>query len=198
MVEGIIQLFFQTIILYIVFGPGITKFGGTPFDLSSLLYQAQIWKSKVFYGLVLTSTVISVGISFSRLLTQGKVPVIQRIVSVKFLKVLLMLILKFIIHSYILAMAVMSLMYKFVSKDSFTLISFIITSTFEFEIISALLECLVAIQGKNFPPKDSVNFFSSNIFPILILILPCFVNWRINITEDFVFNLITKGGTSAK
>ena len=124
-VEGIIQLFFQTIILYIVFGPGITKYGGTPFDLSSLLYQAQIWKSKVFYGLVLTTTVISVGISFSRLLTQGKVPVIKRIISLKFLKVLLMLILKFIIHSYILAMAVMSLMYKFVSKDSFTLISFI-------------------------------------------------------------------------
>ena len=61
-------------------------------------------------------SITSLGISFARLLTQGHKPVIKSILSFKFFKVLLMLMLKFILHSYILSMAVKSLMYRFVSK----------------------------------------------------------------------------------
>ena len=90
--------------------------GNNPLDLSSLLYKPRNTSSKAFYGLVLSLSVTSLGISFARLLTQGHKPVIKSILSFQFLKVLMMLIFKFIIQSYILSMAVMSLMYKFVSK----------------------------------------------------------------------------------
>ena len=93
-----------------------TFVGNNPLDLSSLLYKPRNTSSKAFYGLVLSLSVTSLGISFARLLTQGHKPVIKSILSFQFLKVLMMLIFKFIIQSYILSMAVMSLMYKFVSK----------------------------------------------------------------------------------
>lgn len=70
-----------------------------------------------FYFVLLLSTVLSVGVSFARLLTQGKSPVIHRILSLKFLKVLLMIVLKFLVQAYFLSMAVKSIMYKFVSKE---------------------------------------------------------------------------------
>ena len=88
---------------------------GRPFDMRSLLTSSNN-SVPYFYFLLLTSTVISVGVSYARLLTQGKHPIIKRILSLKFLKILSMLILKFMIQSYFLSMAVKSLMYKFVSK----------------------------------------------------------------------------------
>ena len=71
-----------------------------------------------FYFILLLSTVLSVGVSFARLLTQGKSPIIHRILSFKFIKVLIMIILKFLVQSYFLSMAIKSMMYKFVSKET--------------------------------------------------------------------------------
>ena len=65
---------------------------------------------------MLFSTILSVGVSYARFLTQGTNPVIKRIFSFKFLKVIIMLILKFMVQSYVVSIAVKSLMYKFVSK----------------------------------------------------------------------------------
>ena len=125
------QLFFQSIILYIIYGPGTSNahsrnnnfffiwisvaHSGRPFDLRSLLSSSND-SIPYFYFILLTSSIISVGVSFARILTKGKNPIIT-LLSFKFLKVILMLILKFLVQSYILSMAVKSLMYKFVSKE---------------------------------------------------------------------------------
>jgi len=125
------QLFFQSIILYIIYGPGTSNahsrnnnfffiwisvaHPGRPFDLRSLLSSSND-SIPYFYFILLTSSIISVGLSFARILTKGKNPIIP-LLSLKFLKVILMLILKFLVQSYILSMAVKSLMYKFVSKE---------------------------------------------------------------------------------
>ena len=68
------------------------------------------------YFILLTFTIISVGVSFARILTKGENPAIQNIVSFKFFKVILMLISKLLVQCYILSMAVKSIMYKFLSK----------------------------------------------------------------------------------
>ena len=91
------------------------NFLGRPLDLSSLLSSSN-GAIPFSYFILLTSTVISVGVSFARILTKGKHPVLKNIISFKFFKVILMLILKLMIQSYFLSMAFKSLMYKFVSK----------------------------------------------------------------------------------
>ena len=84
-------------------------------DLSSLLSSSNN-SFPYFYFVLLTSTMISVGISFARILTKGKNPVIKNVISFKFFKVIIMLILKLLVQSYILMMALKSIMWKFVSK----------------------------------------------------------------------------------
>ena len=134
--EGVLQMFFQYIILYIIYGPGtsmtqskpISYFDfnaesdfrfllnlDRPLDLSSLLSSSND-SIPYSYFILLSSTVISVGVSFGRILTKGKNPVLTNIISFKFVKVILMIILKLMIQSFILSMALKSLMYKFVSK----------------------------------------------------------------------------------
>ena len=89
---------------------------GRPLDLASLIRSSSNDTFPYFYFILLVSTLISVGVSFARILTKGKNPVIKNIVSFKFFKVILMLISKLLVQSYILSMAVKSLMFKFVSK----------------------------------------------------------------------------------
>ena len=61
--EGIMQLFIQTVILYIVNGPGEgDKTIEKPIDLTHLLYNDD-WSKLVYIFLLLTSA-ISVGTSF--------------------------------------------------------------------------------------------------------------------------------------
>ena len=109
-VEGVMQFQFQSIILYIIHDWNIP-----PFDLSSLL-TLENNSVPYFYFVLFGSTILSVGVSYVRLLTEGRNPVIQELFSFKFMKILLMFILKFMIQSYFFSMAVKSLMYKFVSK----------------------------------------------------------------------------------
>ena len=109
-VEGVMQFQFQSIILYI-----IHRWNIPPFDLSSLL-TSENNSVPYFYFVLFGSTILSVGVSYVRLLTEGRNPVIQELFSFKFMKILLMFILKFMIQSYFFSMAVKSLMYKFVSK----------------------------------------------------------------------------------
>ena len=64
-VEGILQLFFQSIILYIIKGPSPLATNlekqkassNRPIDLSSILYSESL-PSRIFYGLFLMSTII--------------------------------------------------------------------------------------------------------------------------------------------
>ena len=54
----------QTIILYIVIGPGETYDHKVPVDLSDLVYDDS-W-SRLLYMALLATSVVSVGISFSK------------------------------------------------------------------------------------------------------------------------------------
>ena len=85
-----------------------------PIDLSSLLYENSIM-SRLVYSLCLFCSFSSVGISCARILKCGESPVINTFVSFRFLKILLLLVTRFLVQSYVLAMAVKSLMYGFVS-----------------------------------------------------------------------------------
>ena len=93
----------------------IKSFLGRPFDLRSLLTSSNNLVPYLYF-ILLSSTIISVGVSFARLLTKGKNPVIKRVFTFKFFKVIIMLILKFMVQSYVLSIAVKSFMYKFASK----------------------------------------------------------------------------------
>ena len=68
---------------------------------------------------MLSCSFSSVGISFARILKWGKSPVIETFVSFKFLKIILIIVTRFLVQSYILAMAVKSLMFKFVSRNEY-------------------------------------------------------------------------------
>ena len=94
----------------------LSIFYGRPLDLSSLLSSSND-SFPYFYFILLTSTIFSVGVSFARILTNGKNPVIKNIVSFKFFKVILMLILKLLVQCYVLSIAFKSFMFKFVSKE---------------------------------------------------------------------------------
>ena len=114
-VEGTLQLFVQSVILYTTMGPGETENQDRPLDISSILFTKSI-ASKIWFALMFCSSFLSTGISFSKLLTLGNHPVIKRLVSWQFLKILLMMVTKVILQSYMLSIAIKSLMYKFVSK----------------------------------------------------------------------------------
>ena len=98
-------------------GNGKSLLLGRPFDLRSLLTSSND-SIPYIYFILLFSTIISVGVSYARLLTKGKNPVLKRALSFQFLKVMIMLILKFTVQSYVLSIAVKSMMFKFVSKVS--------------------------------------------------------------------------------
>ena len=64
-VEGVLQLFFQSIVLYIVMGPSVlpptlekqAARSNRPIDLSSILYSESL-ASRIFYSLFLLSTIV--------------------------------------------------------------------------------------------------------------------------------------------
>ena len=101
------QIFFSPILNF-------KQISERPIDLSSLLYENSIM-SRLVYSLCLFSSFSSVGISCARILKCGEYPVIVTFVSFRFLKILLLLVSRFLVQSYVLAMAVKSLMYWFVS-----------------------------------------------------------------------------------
>ena len=63
--EGIMQLFCQTIILYIVSGPGEDLNNHRPVDFRHLLYGQDVW-SKILYMCLLATSLTSVGTSLAK------------------------------------------------------------------------------------------------------------------------------------
>ena len=114
-VEGSLQVFCQSIILYITIGPGETKHQERPLDISSILFTKDM-ASKVKFSCMFCTSLLSTAISFARVFTMGNHPVVKKIVSWKFMKIVLIMITKVILLSYMMSMAIKSLMYKFVSK----------------------------------------------------------------------------------
>ena len=66
--EGIMQLFFQTIILYIVSGPGVDDKQNRPVDFRHLLYGEDI-RSQILYMCLLATSLTSVGTSLAKVHT---------------------------------------------------------------------------------------------------------------------------------
>ena len=64
-VEAFLQFLIQSALVYIVLGPGDTDGHTTPIDISSLLFTSTPF-SKVLYGLTITSSLFSVGVSISK------------------------------------------------------------------------------------------------------------------------------------
>ena len=86
-----------------------------PVVLSSLLYEDNL-HSKLVYAFFFFSSLLSVCTSFSTMLYKGENRLLTNIFSLTFLKLIIMTATKFIIQSYIISIAIKSLMYKFVSK----------------------------------------------------------------------------------
>ena len=71
-------------------------------DLKNLLFDDD-WSSKMKYCLLLASSFSSVSISFGRILTWGKDPVITTLYSQKFLEIFILILSKFLIQAFFLA-----------------------------------------------------------------------------------------------
>ena len=102
------QVFAQVIILYILKGPTATSI-----DISSLVYDQSSIFSKASYALLLISSISSVCIDLAKILKWGYKPVITTYISFTFFKIFLFILTKFVVQSYVLSMAVKSLMYQF-------------------------------------------------------------------------------------
>ena len=89
-----------------------------PIDLSDLAFEDTI-QSKLMYGLFFFSSFISVGTSFGRVLKWGKAPLIRRFASLKFVKIILLLLTRFFIYGIILSAAIKSLMFQYVINSVF-------------------------------------------------------------------------------
>ena len=150
---------------------------GRPFDLRSLLASSNN-SVPYFYFLLLTSTVISVGISHARLLTKGKKPILTEILSVKFLKINLMLISKFMVQSYFVSIAVQSLMFKFVSKEGLTSKITLTWLYYNLQRIAVLLNSLTNEILTPFP--SDISFWSY----FLVSILSRSVTWHRRISKS--------------
>ena len=79
-------------------------------DLDQLLF-GESTKSKLWYFFGLTTSIVSVCFSCTMLLKWGASPVIQSVLSFKFVKILFFILTKFLVQAYILSMALKSLMF---------------------------------------------------------------------------------------
>ena len=68
------------------------------------------------YIFLLTSSLISAGITLGKILTKGKNPVMKKVPSFKFAKACIMFLSKFIVQGYILCISITCLLFKFMSK----------------------------------------------------------------------------------
>ena len=91
-------------------------FLGTPIDLSSLVYDKST-VSRVLYGLLLVSSVVSVCLSFTAILKGGRRPIIKSYRSFLFLKLFLFILTKLMVQAYVLSIAMKSLMFYVANKD---------------------------------------------------------------------------------
>ena len=85
----------------------------------------------MIYGLFFFSSFISAGTSFARILRWGETPVIKNFASVRFVKIILLLITRFFIHGIVLSAAVKSLMFQFVVSNVFGEASTEMTAVFK-------------------------------------------------------------------
>ena len=84
-----------------------------PINLSDLVFEDTV-KSKLIYGVFFLSSFVTAGASFAKVLKWGKNPVIKNYVSLKFVKMTLLLITRFFIQGIILSAAVKSLMFQYI------------------------------------------------------------------------------------
>ena len=103
-----IQVFVQSIILYVLKGPG-----DDALDVSSLVYDQASVLSKFSYILLLLSSVTSVCIDLAKILKWDEKLVITTYLSFTFFKIFLFILTKCLVQSYFLSMAVKSLMFHF-------------------------------------------------------------------------------------
>jgi hypothetical protein len=82
-----------------------------PIDLSSLVYEQTSVYSKASYLLLLVTSISSVCMDLAKILKWGDKPIIKSYFSLTFLKIFLFILTKFLVQSYVLSIAIKSLMY---------------------------------------------------------------------------------------
>ena len=82
-------------------------------DISSLLYDLSSSWSKISYFLLLMSSISSVCIDLAKILKWGEDPIITTYASFTFCKIFLFILSKFLVQSYVLSMAIKSMMFYF-------------------------------------------------------------------------------------
>ena len=87
-------------------------------DLSSLAFDEST-SSKITYCILMVSSFTSVSISLAQVLKCGKTLVIKHFFCLKFFKIIILMITRFIVQSYILSMAIKSLMFFVVFTNIF-------------------------------------------------------------------------------
>ena len=84
-----------------------------PINLSDLVFEDTV-KSKLIYGGFFLSSFVAAAASFAKVLKWGKKPVIKNYVSLKFVKITLLLVTRFLMQGYILSAAIKSLMFQYI------------------------------------------------------------------------------------
>ena len=82
-----------------------------PIDLSSLVYEQTSVYSKASYHLLLVTSISSDCIDLAKILKWGDKPIIKSYFSLTFIKIFLFILTKFLVQSYVLSIAIKSLMY---------------------------------------------------------------------------------------
>ena len=84
-----------------------------PINLSDLVFEDMV-KSKLIYGVFFLSSFVAAAASFAKVLKWDKKPVIKNYVSLKFVKITLLLVIRFFMQGYILSAAIKSLMFQYI------------------------------------------------------------------------------------
>ena len=128
-------------------------------DLSYVVF-GEGTSSKIYYGLLIITSLTSVSISLARVLKWGKNPLIKFFLSFQFFKIILMMLTRFIVQSYILSMAVKSLMFFSV-----------FTNFFRIELQDSQFEELFEMyyRGIHFRPKQ-LRFTTAALYAPLLLL----------------------------
>ena len=164
----------------------IKKDGLTWLDLSSILFDNKL-SSKITYFLLFISSLISVCVSFAKILTWGNKPIVKNFFTIRFLKVIFFILCKLFLHAYILS-------------STFTAVQFGLAFSIEDEEGQKILE----IYWLGLDRDPDIDFTTATvIFPICFILfqfLPSlvyvlFLNSRhsglTNLYEIFVDNAST-------
>ena len=141
------------------------------------MYDQSSIFSKASYALLLISSISSVCIDLAKILKWGYKPVITTYISFTFFKIFLFILTKFVVQSYVLSMAVKSLMYQF------TILPFVVSDKDSDELLQLYYRGI-------YKSPQLITFNQATLYGPLLILALLFVP---SIVCAFVFSVWNTG-----